>query len=198
MQAHAHARIFAWLLGTCISETTADIAGNQTPMPEDQRELYTMQTTSAKVSRRQRHRTAKYSAYVNKTHAYFGCKSSISVYTRNLTRRRQQQRVFTRTVLGSVIFNRLPHSFSTQRRLNLKKTLCYGLYLHANIAHTKFERVLNDTDRVLLRNVSLAIWPASCSSQLIKVGVVKRLTTNNLTRERTVVYQLFLFPLDGA
>ena len=39
-----------------ISETTADIAGNQTPMPEDQRELYTMQTTSAKVSRRQRHR----------------------------------------------------------------------------------------------------------------------------------------------
>ena len=53
---HAHARIFAWLLGTCISETTADIAGNQTPMPEDQRELYTMQTTSAKVSRRQRHR----------------------------------------------------------------------------------------------------------------------------------------------
>ena len=56
VQAHAHARIFAWLLGTCISETTADIAGNQTPMPEDQRELYTMQTTSAKVSRRQRHR----------------------------------------------------------------------------------------------------------------------------------------------
>ena len=53
---HAHARIFAWLLGTCISETTADIAGNQTPMPEDQRELYTMQTTSAKVPRRQRHR----------------------------------------------------------------------------------------------------------------------------------------------
>ena len=47
---------------------------------------------------------AKYSAYVNKTHAYFGCKSLISVYTRNLTRRRQQQRVFTRTVLGSVIF----------------------------------------------------------------------------------------------
>ena len=118
---------------------------------------------------------AKYSAYVNKTHAYFGCKSSISVYTRNLTRRRQQQRVFARTVLGSVIFNRLPHSFSTQRSLN-KKTLCYGLYLHANIAHTKFERVLNDTDRVLLRNVSLAIWPASCSSQLIKVGVVKQLT----------------------
>ena len=35
MQSHAHARIFAWLLGTCISETTADIAGNQTPMPED-------------------------------------------------------------------------------------------------------------------------------------------------------------------
>ena len=29
---HAHARIFAWLLGTCISETTADIAGNQTPL----------------------------------------------------------------------------------------------------------------------------------------------------------------------
>ena len=116
MQAHAHARIFAWLLGTCTSETTADIAGNQTYMPEDQRELYTMQTTSAKVSRRQRHSltgAAKYSAYVNKTHAYFGCKSSISVYTRNLTRRRQQQRVFTRTVLGSVIFNRLPHSFST-------------------------------------------------------------------------------------
>ena len=56
VQAHAHARIFAWLLGTCISETTADIAGNQTPMPEDQRELYTMQTTSAKVSRQQRHR----------------------------------------------------------------------------------------------------------------------------------------------
>ena len=56
VQAHAHARIFAWLLGTCISETTADIAGNQTSMPEDQRELYTMQTTSAKVSRRQRHR----------------------------------------------------------------------------------------------------------------------------------------------
>ena len=53
---HAHARIFAWLLGTCISETTADIAGNQTSMPEDQRELYTMQTTNAKVSRRQRHR----------------------------------------------------------------------------------------------------------------------------------------------
>ena len=53
---HAHARFFAWLLGTCISETTADIAGNQTPMPEDQRELYTMQTTSDKVSRRQRHR----------------------------------------------------------------------------------------------------------------------------------------------
>ena len=77
------------------------------------------------------------------------------------------------------------HSFSTQRRL-CKKTLRYGLYLHANIAHTKFERVLNDTDRVLLRNVSLAIWPASCSSQLIKVGVVKQLTTNNLTRERTV------------
>ena len=50
MQAHAHARIFAWLLGTCISETTSDIAGNQTSMPEDQRELYTMQTTSAKVS----------------------------------------------------------------------------------------------------------------------------------------------------
>ena len=47
VQEHAHARIFAWLLGTCISETTADIAGNQTPMPEDQRELYTMQTTSA-------------------------------------------------------------------------------------------------------------------------------------------------------
>ena len=45
--------------------------------------------------------------------------------------------------------------------------------------------------------MSLAIWPASCSSQLIKVGVVKQLTTNNLTRERTVVYQLFLFPLDG-
>ena len=38
-------------------------------------------------------------------------------------------------------------------------------------------------------NVSLAIWPASCCSQLIKVGVVKQLTTNNLTRERTVVYQ---------
>ena len=56
VQAHAHARIFAWLLGTCISETTSDIAGNQTSMPEDQRELYTMQTTSAKVSRRQRHR----------------------------------------------------------------------------------------------------------------------------------------------
>ena len=56
VKAHAHARIFAWLLGTCISETTADIAGNQTSMPEDQRELYTMQTTSAKVSRRQRHR----------------------------------------------------------------------------------------------------------------------------------------------
>ena len=55
VQAHAHARIFAWLLGTCISETTADIAGNQTSMPEDQRELYTMQTTSEKVSRRQRH-----------------------------------------------------------------------------------------------------------------------------------------------
>ena len=36
VQAHAHARIFAWLLGTCISETTADIAGNQTSMPEDQ------------------------------------------------------------------------------------------------------------------------------------------------------------------
>ena len=49
-----------------------------------------------------------------------------------------------RTVLGSVIFNRLPHSFSTQRRS--KKKLCYGLYLHANIAHTKFERVLNDTE----------------------------------------------------
>ena len=100
-------------------------------------------------------------------------------------------------MLGSVIFNRLPHSFSTQRRSN-KKTLCYSLYLHANIAHTKFECVLNDTDRVLLRNVSLAIWPASCSSQLIKVGVVKQLATNNLTRERTVAYQLFLFPLDGA
>ena len=100
-------------------------------------------------------------------------------------------------MLGSVIFNRLPHSFSTQRRSN-KKTLCYGLYLHANIAHTKFERVLNDTDRVLLRNVSLAIWPASCSSQLIKVVVGKTITTNNLTRERTVVYQLFLFLLDGA
>ena len=56
VQAHAHARIFAWLLGTCISETTADIAGNQMSIPEDQRELYTMQTTSAKVSRRQRHR----------------------------------------------------------------------------------------------------------------------------------------------
>ena len=56
VQAHAHARIFAWLLGTCISETTADIAGNQTSMPEDQRELYTMQTTSDKVSQRQRHR----------------------------------------------------------------------------------------------------------------------------------------------
>ena len=56
VQAHAHARIFACLLGTCISETTADIAGNQTSMPEDQRELYTMQTTSAKVSRRQRHK----------------------------------------------------------------------------------------------------------------------------------------------
>ena len=56
VQAHAHARIFAWLRGTCISETTADIAGNQTSMPEDQQELYTMQTTSAKVSRRQRHR----------------------------------------------------------------------------------------------------------------------------------------------
>ena len=41
VQAHAHARIFAWLLGTCISETTADIAGNQTSMPEDQRGLYT-------------------------------------------------------------------------------------------------------------------------------------------------------------
>ena len=78
-------------------------------------------------------------------------------------------------MLGSVILNRLPHSFSTQRHSN-KKTLCYGLYLHANIAHTKFERVLNDTDRVLLRNASLAIWPAtaaSCSSQLIKVGVVE-------------------------
>ena len=97
-------------------------------------------------------------------------------------------------MLGSVILNRLPHSFSTQRRSN-KKTLSYGLYLHANIARTKFERVLNDTDRVLLRNVSLAIC---CSSQLIKVGVVKQLTTNNRTRERTVVYQLFLFPLDGA
>ena len=34
--------------------------------------------------------------------------------------------------------NRLPDSFSTQRRLN-KKTLC-GLHLHDNIAHTKFER----------------------------------------------------------
>ena len=56
VQAHAHAQIFAWLLGTCISETTADISGNQTSMPADQRELYTMQTTSAKVSRRQRHR----------------------------------------------------------------------------------------------------------------------------------------------
>ena len=53
---HAHARIFPRLLGTCISETTADIAGNQTPMPKNQRELYTMQTTNAKVSRRQRHR----------------------------------------------------------------------------------------------------------------------------------------------
>ena len=53
-------------------------------------------------------------------------------------------------MLGSVIFNRLPHSFSTQRRSN-KKTLCYGLYLHANIAHTKFERVLNDTDSVFTR-----------------------------------------------
>ena len=72
------------------------------------------------------------------------------------------------------------------RGVRIKKTLCYGLYLHANIAHTKFERVPNDTDRVLLRNVSLAIWPASCSSKLIKVGVVKQLTTNNLTRERTV------------
>ena len=59
-----------------------------------------------------------------------------------------------RTVLGSVIFNRLPHSFSTQRHLN-KKNSPYGLYLHVNIAHTKFEHVLNDTDRVLLRNVSL-------------------------------------------
>ena len=39
VQAHVHARIFAWLLGTCISETIADIAGNQTSMPEDQREL---------------------------------------------------------------------------------------------------------------------------------------------------------------
>ena len=59
MLRHAHARILAWLLGTCISETTADIAGNQTPMPEDQRELYTMQTSSAKESRRRFGETSK-------------------------------------------------------------------------------------------------------------------------------------------
>ena len=79
VQARAHARIFAWLLGTCISETTADIAGLITSMPEDQRELYTMQTTSAKCHGGSVTGAAKYSAYVNKTHAYFGCKSSISV-----------------------------------------------------------------------------------------------------------------------
>ena len=111
---------------------------------------------------------------------------NISVQIKTVT-----ESFFTHTVLGSVIFNRLPHSFSTQRRSN-KKTLCYGLYLHANIAHTKFERVLNDTNRVLLRNVSLAIWPASCSSQLIKVGVVKQL----ILRVNATSY--FLFPFDGA
>ena len=82
--------------------------------------------------------------------------------------------------------------------LNKKNSVMVFICTLIIIVHTKFERVLNDTDRVLLRNVSLAIWPASCSSQLIKVGVVKQLTTNTFTRERTVVYQLFLFPLDGA
>ena len=37
-----------------------------------------------------------------------------------------------------------------------------------------------------------------CFTVQKKKKKVKQLTTNNLTRERTVVYQLFLFPLDGA
>ena len=54
VQCHAHACIFGWLLGDCISETTADIPRNQRPMLQDWRRLYTLQTMSAESARRKR------------------------------------------------------------------------------------------------------------------------------------------------
>ena len=54
VQCHAHACIFGWFLGDCISETTADIPRNQRPMLQDWRRLYTLQTMSAESARRKR------------------------------------------------------------------------------------------------------------------------------------------------
>ena len=48
----SHPRMyFGWLLGDCISETTADIPRNQKPMLQDWRRLYTLQTMSAESAR---------------------------------------------------------------------------------------------------------------------------------------------------
>ena len=65
----------------CISETLLILQGIKRLCQKTSESC--TQCTSAKVSRRQVTGAAKYSAYVNKTHAYFGCKSSISVYTRD-------------------------------------------------------------------------------------------------------------------
>ena len=54
VQCHSHACIFGWLLGDCISETTADIPRNQRPTLQDWRRLYTLQTMSAESARRKR------------------------------------------------------------------------------------------------------------------------------------------------
>ena len=54
VQCHAHACILGWLLGDCISETTADIPRNQRPMLQDWQRLYTRQTMSAENARRKR------------------------------------------------------------------------------------------------------------------------------------------------
>ena len=45
---------FGWLLGDCISETTADIPRNQRPMLQDWRRLYTLQIMSAESARQKR------------------------------------------------------------------------------------------------------------------------------------------------
>ena len=52
VQIHAHACIFGWLLGDCISETTADIPRNQRSMLQDWCWLYTLQIMSAESARR--------------------------------------------------------------------------------------------------------------------------------------------------